>query len=127
MTGESITFFFDGGARPNPGRIETAVVVRGMTYFRDDCGSGSNDEAEWSALLHAIEIARNMAARDIILRGDSALVVNQANGNGKCRSALLQPFFDAFTAQATYFARIRIRHIKRSQNLAGIALDQRRR
>ena len=57
----------------------------------------------------------------------ASLVVNQANGNGKCRSALFQPFFDTFTAQAKHFARIRIRHIKRSQNLAGIALDQRRR
>ena len=127
MIVEPLTLFFDGGARPNPGVIETAVVVRGVAHFRDACGSGSNDEAEWSALLHAVEIARSLGASDIILRGDSTLVINQARGIIKCRSATLQPYLDAFTAQATHFTRLRLHHIKRSKNLAGIALDQRRR
>ena len=75
----------------------------------------------------SVEIARGLGAIDIMLRGDSTLVVNQALGRSKCRSALLQPYLDAFTVQATHFTRLRLRHIKRSKNLAGIALDQRRR
>ena len=127
MTKQPLTLYFDGGARPNPGRIETAVFVRGALHICDNHGVGSNDAAEWLALLDAIEIARDIGATDIILRGDSMLVVNQASGRAKCRSPLLRPYLDAYTAQAAQFTRVRIRHIGRSQNHAGIALDERRR
>ena len=30
--------WFDGGCRPNPGRMECAVVARGQTWFVPDCG-----------------------------------------------------------------------------------------
>lgn len=53
MRSATIKIFFDGGCRPNPGRIETAVVARGITYYRRDCGVGSNNDAEWLALIHA--------------------------------------------------------------------------
>jgi ribonuclease HI len=127
MTANRLTLYFDGGARPNPGVIETAVVVRGVVYIRDDCGSGTNDEAEWCALLEALEVARSIGATDIVLRGDSVLVVSQASGIAKCRSSLLHSYLDRFGDAVAPFTRVRIRHIKRSQNLAGIALDQRRR
>jgi ribonuclease HI len=46
-----LKIFFDGGCRPNPGRIEVALVARGMTYFDDDLGCGSSSDAEWIALF----------------------------------------------------------------------------
>nr|WP_184015973.1 ribonuclease HI family protein [Sphingobium boeckii] len=116
--------FFDGGCRPNPGPLETAVVARGITYHDPAAGHGTNNDAEWLALLHALEIARNLAADDIELVGDSALIVNQAKGVWKCRSPELQAHHDAFRILAAPFARIRIKHIRRSHNLAGIALER---
>jgi len=70
-----LKIFFDGGARPNPGRMETAVVARGKFYHRPDVGIGSNDEAEWLALLHAVEVAKELGAEDVVFLGDSTLVV----------------------------------------------------
>ena len=126
MTDAVLKLWFDGGCRPNPGPIEVAVVARGVVYYRAGLPPGSNNDAEWLALLHALAVARELGAHDIVLLGDSAVVVRQARGAGKCRSAQLGRHLAAYTAQAGAFARIRIRHVKRSHNLAGIALERRR-
>jgi ribonuclease HI len=124
MRPDTIKIFFDGGCRPNPGRMETAGVARGITYHRPDFGTGSNNDAEWLALLHAVEVAQSIGARDVVLQGDSTLVVEQANGRAKCRSPEFQVYLEKFQTVAREFDRIRIRKIPRTQNLAGIALTK---
>lgn len=119
--------FFDGGCRPNPGRMETAVVVRGIAYIEDDLGDGTNSDAEWLAAIYALQVAVALGERDVRLLGDSALVVGQANGTLKCRTPELAQYRDRFLALAAECERVRVRHIGRAQNLAGIALDRRRR
>ncbi|WP_267378460.1 MULTISPECIES: reverse transcriptase-like protein [unclassified Sphingomonas] len=119
-----LKLFFDGGCRPNPGPMETAVVARGIVHHATGIGIGSNDQAEWRAARHALRVARDLGATDIVLVGDSARVVAQANG-APCRSAALAAERDAFRAEAAGFARVRIRHIGRAQNLAGTALEKR--
>lgn len=118
-------FHFDGGSRPNPGPMEIAVVVGGKAYFRDDIGSGDNNEAEWLALLFAVELANASQARDVRFIGDSTLVIRQASGAWPCRSAQLQPHLTTFKQAVTAFDRVVLRHVPRSKNLAGIALAQR--
>ncbi|HWI87039.1 MAG TPA: ribonuclease HI family protein [Sphingomonas sp.] len=122
----ALKLYFDGGCQPNPGPIEIAVVARGQIYRAAGLGVGTNDDAEWLALLHALEVARGLGARDIILIGDSALVVNQSMGKAKCRSATLRRHLVVFLAEKAKFDRIRLRHVGRHHNLAGIALDRAR-
>jgi len=121
-----LKLFFDGGCRPNPGRMETAVVACGEVYLQADAGQGTSGEAEWRALLHALEVAAALGARDIVLIGDSSNVIAQASGKAKCPKGA-QGHLAAFRAQAAAFARIRIRAVRRSHNLAGAALEARRR
>ena len=70
-----VKIFFDGGCRPNPGRIEAAVVVRGQTYVFDDLGEGTNSDAEWRALICAVEVAQSLALTDVELIGDAVEVI----------------------------------------------------
>ena len=117
-----IKLFFDGGCRPNPGKIEGAVVRKGVVHYRHDLGTGDNSDAEWLAAIHALEIAADHGDRDVVLLGDSTLVVTQANGNARCRSAALKAHQGRFSELMLGFDRVRLRHIGRAQNLAGIAL-----
>ncbi len=126
MQNRALKIYFDGGCRPNPGMMETAVVARGVAHRKHDCGHGNSNDAEWLALIHATEVAISIGARDIILLGDSAVVIGQANGVAKCRSEALRGHYGAFLALTPQFDRIRIRQIGRHQNLAGIALAKAR-
>ncbi len=101
--------------------METAVAARGQVWHRPAIGHGTNDQAEWLALLAALEVAGELGAADIVLLGDSAFVVAQASGRLKPRPAFA-PYLARYAALAAPFARVRIRRIPRAQNLAGIAL-----
>ncbi len=115
--------YFDGGCRPNPGVIETAVVIGGIADIRWDAGHGDNEDAEWSALLHAIERARAAGLSDVVLIGDSLSVIRQADGSQRGR----QSWLDRIRTEVAGFERLRFRHVGRKQNLAGIALERARR
>lgn len=121
-TNRCLKIYFDGGCRPNPGSMEIAVVARGVLYHKAAIGDGTNNDAEWLALLYAAEIALLLNEHDVVFIGDAAMVVNQANGSTKCRSPQLQRHVDAFLELKTKFEYVRVRHIGRAQNLAGIAL-----
>ncbi|NIJ28675.1 ribonuclease HI [Sphingomonas insulae] len=120
-----MTVYFDGGARPNPGRMEIAVVTGGRSHVRDDVGQGDNCTAEWLALCFAAEIARAAAAQDVLFVGDSRTIVEQALGRWACRSPQLQPHLAAYRAIVAAIPRVHVRHVRRSKNLAGYALAQR--
>ena len=113
--------FFDGGCRPNPGEMEIAVVAAGQTHILCDLGYGTSTDAEWLAMIHALTIAQSLGNADVVLLGDAAGVIGQANGTLKSRGVGIR-HLPTFRALASRQGPPRIRHIKRSQNLAGIAL-----
>ncbi len=113
--------YFDGGCRPNPGTIEIAVVVGGVAAIDRDAGTGSSMDAEWLALIAAVRLAKARGLRDFVLLGDAAAVVAQANGAVTARGGAAA-HLAAFRALIGEGPGPRVRHIKRTQNLAGIAL-----
>lgn len=119
-----VKVYFDGGCRPNPGAMETAVVARGREHVRLDQGQGDSMDAEWLALLHGLDIAQALALADFVLLGDCAAVIAQANGRAKCPPAY-RHHLAAYHTLATPLAPPPVRYIKRAQNLAGIALARR--
>ncbi|OYY91362.1 MAG: ribonuclease HI [Sphingomonas sp. 28-66-16] len=121
MSDRLLKIYFDGGCRPNPGAMELAVVVKGRAHIVRDLGRGSSLDAEWLALIEALKIGQALGATAFVLLGDAVSVVDQATGRAKCRGIgiahhrrLLDRMPDGVPP--------RIRYIKRSQNLAGIAL-----
>lgn len=116
--------FFDGGCRPNPGRIEVAVVIGGKVHHFGELGIGSNTDAEWQALICAMELAQSLGLTGIELIGDSVDMVGKANAvwqAGRAEAGRQARFLDL----AEQAPPARIRWIKRQQNLAGIALNAR--
>lgn len=110
--------FFDGGWRPATG-MEVAVVIGGSVHV-ERRGPGSAMEAEWLALVHAATLARTLGFVDPVLLGDAAAVIAQARGEVRCPAAFLH-HRDAWRASGSW----RLRYVKRTQNLAGIALAAR--
>lgn len=124
MTKARTKIYFDGGARPNPGTIEIAVVCGGFAHVESDVGQGGSVDAEWLALIAALKLARARGLADFVLLGDAAGVVAQANGTARARGPAAA-HLAAFRALVGEGPAPRIRHIGRAQNLAGIALARR--
>jgi ribonuclease HI len=122
---QPLKIFYDGGCRPNPGRIEVAVVACGQTRFFDNLGEGSSSDAEWLALCLALEVAQSLAEPIFDLVGDSRSVVEQASGAAPCRSLAACHHRARYEAAAAAWPPRRLRWIPRQQNLAGIALTRR--
>ncbi|WP_225940721.1 reverse transcriptase-like protein [Sphingopyxis sp. OAS728] len=101
--------------------METAVVTGGAATVVRDAGIGSSMDAEWLALIAALRLAQELKLTDFILLGDAAAVVAQANGDVRARGGGARHFAN-FQALVGEGPMPRIRHIKRTQNLAGIAL-----
>lgn len=121
MTARRTKIYFDGGARPNPGVMEIAVVTGGVATIDRNAGIGSSLDAEWLALIAALRLARERGLCDFVLLGDAAGVVAQANGAVPARGAAAK-HMAAFRDLVGDGPSPRIRHIGRAQNLAGIAL-----
>lgn len=116
--------WFDGSARPNPGAVRTAVAAAGQVWQRADHPAGDNSDAEWLALLDALAVAQQLGWRDVVLIGDSALVVAQAARRAPRVPARFGGYLAAFDAAAAGFDRVRLRHVRRAHNLAGAVLDR---
>ncbi|KPF78451.1 hypothetical protein IP88_03660 [alpha proteobacterium AAP81b] len=118
-----LKIFFDGGCRPNPGPMEIAVALRGAVHIDRDLGPGTGMDAEWLALIAARRLALAEPGECVLL-GDALAVIDQAQRRvpARGRAADHLAAFDALGPGP-----VRLRHIGRAQNLAGIALARWRR
>jgi len=117
-----VKIFFDGGLRP--GGMEYAVVIGGHARIVRDLGPGTSMTAEWLALIAATQAAHEAGLTDALLLGDAAAVVAQATGKVRVPPAHLSHFMEWSTLPRP--TGLRLRYIKRTQNLAGIALERSR-
>jgi ribonuclease HI len=73
----------------------------------------TNNEAEYAAIIAALELARAQGLTGVIIRSDSQLCVNQINGQWQVREARLLREVQG-----------RIEWVPRGQNQAGIYLEK---
>ncbi len=128
MPQRQVKVYFDGGCRPNPGRMEAAVILRGETHLFEDMGTGGSFEAEWRALLEALRLVQAQGLDEVLLLGDARAVIGKAQevlAGGPARDAWGEALCERAEELAARGMRLRLRWIKREQNLAGIALKRR--
>ncbi|TQQ83432.1 ribonuclease HI family protein [Halonotius terrestris] len=76
--------YFDGACRGNPGPAAVGWVIVTSDGIAADggqrIGETTNNQAEYAALIRAVEAARDYGVSEIDIRGDSELVVKQVRG-----------------------------------------------
>lgn len=112
--------FMDGGCTANPGEIAVAAVVctpagELVTEMARHVGEGTNNVAEYKALIHAIHMANLVGARRPIFCSDSKLVVQQVNGRWAIRGELSYHHGEC-TSALMCFDRWLLQHVPREQN-----------
>jgi ribonuclease HI len=132
---ETLTLEFDGGSRGNPGPAGIGVVVRAedgtpLVTLGRFIGKATNNVAEYRALITAMEEARKLGGKRIIIRGDSELIIRQMTGVYKVKHPHMKVLFDEAQALIRQFQSAKIEHNLRHKNeladkLANLAMDRR--
>jgi len=121
--------WFDGATGPgNPGESGIGVVLRGpqgeLVEISRYIGFGTNNEAEYHSLIALLEWAVEHGVRDLIVRGDSQLVVYQADGKRQPKAENLKPLLLRVKQLSGKIGAVRFEWIPREQNKDADRLSQ---
>lgn len=128
-----ITAYFDGGARANPGPAGYGV------YIVDDGGSmvaelfeplgiATNNVAEYRGLIAALEWAVERGLKELAVKGDSLLIIEQMRGNYRVKNEGLIPLHQKARTLVSKIGRVTFEHVRREHNkdadrLSNVAMD----
>ncbi len=122
----------DGVSRGNPGPAAIGATIKDeqgkrITFISQPIGLTTNNQAEYRAIIAALEHAIRLGATQVEMQSDSELVVRQINGQYRVKNASLKPLYQQVKQLQSQLESFTITHIPREQNteadnLANIAL-----
>ena len=129
-----VTANVDGGARGNPGPAGYGVYIRAadgtpLAQLSEYLGVRTNNFAEYSALLAALEHAMSNGYRALKVISDSELLVRQMTGQYRVNSPDLKPLYEKARSLVRRLDKFAIEHVLRAKNqhadrLANDAMDR---
>ena len=133
MSVERVRIWVDGASRGNPGPAAVGIVIKDgqgrlITHISQRIGTTTNNQAEYRAIITALEKAVELGAEYVELNSDSELVVKQINGRYRVKKAALKSLYQQVKQLQGLLEGLTITHIPRQQNaeadkLANTALD----
>ena len=113
--------FADGASRGNPGPAAIGVTIKDergrlITSISQRIGKATNNQAEYRAIIAALEEAIRLGAKRVDIKMDSELVVKQINGGYRVKSAILKPLYQQVKQLQGSLENFTITHIPRRQN-----------
>jgi len=90
-----ITAYCDGACSGNPGPMGIGIVLwkngEKIKEISEFIGKGTNNIAEYNAALRALEEAKKLGEKEVIIRSDSQLLIKQLNREYKIKETHLKP------------------------------------
>ncbi len=128
-----LTIYTDGASRNNPGEAGAGVyILRDGEPFESIArylGTTTNNIAEYTAAIIALEHAAKAGAKKVRLFADSELMVKQINGLYKVKNEGLKPLHTKVKGLIARIGSVEVQYIPRGQNkeadaLANKAIDE---
>lgn len=125
--------YTDGASRGNPGPAGCGVEILspdGRRFLtKAFLGKKTNNQAEYEAVILALKELGRLAARIVLIRADSQLLVKQMNGEYQVKNANILPLYHRVRELCEGFGRVRFEHVRREDNkpadrLANEAIDE---
>jgi len=121
-----LEIFTDGGCLGNPGLAAIGVVIKhGAKTIKTvalPIGQGTNNIAEYTALIHALQEALILKADQVSVKTDSELMCKQICGAYAVKHENIKPLFGRVKHLITGFKSFQIAHVPREQNSEADAL-----
>src|SRR3989304_5683420 len=126
----NLTIYTDGGSRGNPGPAAGAFVIldengKQICARAKFLPEATNNVAEYSGLVAALEKAAALKAENIKIFSDSELMVRQLNGEYKVKNEGLRELFGDAGGLLENFNDWKITHVRREKNKIADALVNR--
>ena len=120
----------DGASRGNPGPAGIGVLFLGpdgavVEQMHRGIGEATNNVAEYSALLAALDRAATLGITDLEVYSDSELLVRQLQGRYQVKHPVLRPLYAAARERIAGLNRFAIHHVPRELNAEADALANR--
>ena len=121
MAIRKVVIHSDGVSRNNPGPAAIGATIKDeqgrlLATISRSIGRATNNQAEYRAVIAALEKAIKLGARQIELNLDSELVVRQVTGRYRVKNEALKPLFGRVKELLGSLEGFSIRHIHRRQN-----------
>ena len=121
--------WFDGATNPNPGERGIGGVLKGPAGERieisENIGFGTNNEAEYAALMAVLDAAIDAKVQKLEVFGDSQLVIKQVSGEWLINAKTLVPMCRSVLDLKAQIPSVVMRWIPRDQNSEADALSKR--
>ncbi|MFH1458648.1 MAG: ribonuclease HI family protein [Candidatus Omnitrophota bacterium] len=115
-----LEIYIDGASKGNPGPSGIGVVIsrQGETIenISSFIGVTTNNIAEYTALIHALEKARALKAQELKINTDSQLLYKQICKVYKIKNANILVLYRQATTLMSDFKQVSIRQIPREEN-----------
>jgi ribonuclease HI len=126
-----LSAYIDGGSRGNPGESGIGVYFPGVVRIAEYLGVGTNNYAEYSALLMALRFAVFTRCEELQVYADSELVVKQIKGEYQVKNEAIRVLHGTARRWIEQIPHFSIQHVRRENNkeadkLANLAMDTRR-
>lgn len=111
--------WFDGACSGNPGPMGLGGIIKlgDMVHKISEAGGhGTNNIAEYGAIIAVMKKALELNVREIEIMGDSQLVVNQVNGLWSVKSGHLMDLCSTAQSLMQQFLSAQLTWIPRDQN-----------
>ena len=118
MKVKKVVIFTDGAAEPNPGPAAIGAVIKDtqgklIAQISRRIGTTTNNQAEYRAVIAALEEALKLGATHVKLNSDSELVVRQITGIYRVKKAELKPLYRQVKQLQGLLQGLTITHIPR--------------
>jgi phosphoribosylglycinamide formyltransferase-1 len=113
--------YIDGASRGNPGPAASGYILQDPTGCRLQAkaffiGHTTNNIAEYTALIKAIESAKVLGPEVLTVYTDSELLARQIEGKYKVKSEQIRPLFEQAINLLEEFKSYQVQHITRDKN-----------
>jgi len=112
--------YIDGACKGNPGPCGVGVIVcqagRVIKNISAFIGNGTNNMAEYTALIYALQEGLILKADKMKINTDSQLLACQINKTYKVKDAKIKALYNQAAHLMSAFDKVTVNHIPRADN-----------
>jgi ribonuclease HI len=123
-----LVIYTDGASLGNPGPMGIGIVVYRdgirVEELSEYIGKGTNNIAEYTAVIKALETAHSMGEMEVHIKSDSQLVIRQLNNEYKVKDVKLKPLKKRIDKLCSNKMKVTFEHIPREKNTEADVLSK---